>query len=33
MVEKWLREVYDDKILHAFTADLQMKRPDFFSTM
>jgi hypothetical protein len=25
MVEKWLREVYDDKILHAFTADLQTK--------
>ena len=25
MVEKWLREVYGDKILHAFTADLQTK--------
>jgi hypothetical protein len=25
MVEKWLREVYDDKILHAFRADLQTK--------
>jgi hypothetical protein len=25
MEEKWLREVYDDKILHAFTADLQTK--------